>query len=233
MNIFSSKSHESKQSAANNSSLREMFNFLGVEGEYFSQVLGFEAESFNIFETDLPLCFWVHDESYAIVYGNWRFIEKHGNCTKKLCHKKIMGKEKVCGCCQSEEAFSCQEPRNCKICKRMNPGFDLNTYHWPVKNKHGKRFILKSSFHIDDSDAIYKDIFSEKQETRTNPILLISCSECKKVRDRNNNWVHIDKCVLDYFSERTSHGICPGCINLLYINLRISLDNPSGKKGIP
>jgi len=130
-----------------------------------------------------------------------------------------MGKDHVCGCCQSRKAFDRQIPQHCKLCNRKETGLDINTYHLPITNIHGDRFILKSSLHIDYPDAIFEDVLMKEQAKRSIQELLISCSACQRVKDKDDNWIQADADMLEHHSGRISHGICPECITLLYPRL--------------
>ena len=133
-----------------------------------------------------------------------------------------MGRQDVCSCCLSKEAFACNKSQSCKFCKRCKSGLDINIFHWPMTSRQGDRFILKSSFYVDDSSGMLKDVLDRELDERAYPRLLISCSACGKIRDRDNNWIRVDKYILDHFRGRTSHGICPECIKILYPGLNMS-----------
>lgn len=204
------------------SDLFSMMDSLGIGRDFIHSSFGFEPESFSLLESDLPIYLWVHDENRKIVYGNSWFLDKYGNCNTKSCHKKIMGREDVCSCCLSGEALECNKSQSCKFCKRCKSGLDINIFHWPMTSRQGDRFVMKSSFYVEDSSGLLKDFFNKELDERAYPRLLISCSACKKIKDRDNNWVRVDKYILDHCRGRTSHGICPECIKLLYPGLDIS-----------
>jgi len=203
------------------SDLITMMDSLGIGREFIHSTFGFKPEVFSLLETDLPIYLWVHDENRKIVYGNSRFLDKYGNCIAKSCYKKIMGKQDVCSCCLSMEVIHCNKSQSCKFCKRCKSGLDNNIFHWPMTNKQGDRFILKSSFYVADSSEVLKGVFDKEQDERAYPRLLVSCSACRRIRDSENNWIRVDKYILDHFHGRTSHGICPECIKLLYPGLNI------------
>jgi len=204
--------------------LLEMLDFLDIKKSSFQKTFGVRAESLDILETELPICFWAHDECHTIVYANRLFLERHGNYLKKTCYRSIMGEEKVCNCCQSERALRVHEPQICKLCKRSKSGCEVNTFHWPITNRYGNTFMLKSSFHIDYSATIFEDVYMKEPIERSSHEILISCSACHRIKDREGNWVRADTEILDRYSGRISHGICPECVTLLYPHLRDSLD---------
>jgi len=46
--------------------------------------------------------------------------------------------------------------------------------------------------------------------------LLSICASCKKIRDQNNNWVHIESYIKNHSNADFSHGVCPECALKLY-----------------
>ena len=111
-------------------------------------------------------------------------------------------------CCQSERALRVHEPQICKLCKRSKSGCEVNTFHWPITNRYGNTFMLKSSFHIDYSATIFEDVYMKEPIERSSHEILISCSACHRIKDRVGNWVRADTEILDRYIGRISHGIC-------------------------
>lgn len=185
------------------------------------RVLGIdmETESFSSMLDELPVFLWVHDESNTIVYGNREFRENFGTCVKQKCHQCLMGKENACNCCLSREALHNDKTERCKLCKRRNSGYDINIFHTPITNRNSRKYILKSSFHINDLAILAENLYQGKPGTGHGENFLTMCSSCGLVRDKNNDWVVIDTNIIDYFNVRISHGICPGCADRLYPEL--------------
>jgi hypothetical protein len=46
--------------------------------------------------------------------------------------------------------------------------------------------------------------------------LLPICASCKKIRDNQNHWTHIESYVRDHSEAEFSHGLCPDCARRLY-----------------
>lgn len=42
--------------------------------------------------------------------------------------------------------------------------------------------------------------------------LLPICAYCKKIRDKDNQWQHLEKFIMDRSEASFSHGICPDCM---------------------
>lgn len=140
------------------SKITAMLDLLGVESRYFQKLLGIDAYSFSSLADDLPTCLWVHDEYHSIVYDSKRFMANYGSCAKRTCYEYLMGEKKPCICCLARRSFASNKPQRCKFCKRNEFGYELNSFHTPITNKYGNRFIMKSSFHVDDVETSY-DIY--------------------------------------------------------------------------
>lgn len=58
--------------------------------------------------------------------------------------------------------------------------------------------------------------------------LLPICAGCKKIRDDQQYWHHVEQYFQDHLDVQFSHGLCPDCIQKLYPQLEISkLDKAS------
>lgn len=65
-------------------------------------------------------------------------------------------------------------------------------------------------------------------EVKTLSGLLPICSNCKKIRDDNNDWVQMEVYVRDRTDADFSHGVCPDCIRRLYPEFADSVLAESG-----
>lgn len=119
-------------------------------------LLGIERESFNTMLDDLPVCLWMHDENYTLVYGNHSFKVAFGNYYKQRCYQCLMRKKEVCSCCRSQRSLTSKKPEQCKLCKRRASVYDINMFHTPITDNKGQKFILKSSLHINDLKNLTK-----------------------------------------------------------------------------
>ncbi len=120
--------------------------------EGFLELLTREKEnpSINILLDELPVCFWMHDEDYSIVYANRAVEERFGPCYGRKCYEYFMKENSICNCCLSKSILSGEHKEMCSHCKRSNKAFDIDIYHISLVNKDGKKFIVKSNMHIHD-----------------------------------------------------------------------------------
>jgi hypothetical protein len=54
------------------------------------------------------------------------------------------------------------------------------------------------------------------------------CANCKRIRNRENQWEQMEKYVTEHSLARFSHGICPDCARQLYPHV-YKLQNAPGK----
>ena len=104
---------------------------------------------------ELPVCFWMHDEQYAIMYANRTVEERFGPCHGRKCYEFFMGESTVCSCCQSKSILSGGQDARCTNCKRSNTTFDIHIYHIPLVDEDGKKIIIKSTMHIQNINFLY------------------------------------------------------------------------------
>jgi hypothetical protein len=68
-------------------------------------------------------------------------------------------------------------------------------------------------------------LIAELQDTistvRTLSGLLPICSSCKKIRDDQGYWNHIERYISKHSRAEFTHGLCPECAKRLYPNLDI------------
>lgn len=46
--------------------------------------------------------------------------------------------------------------------------------------------------------------------------ILPMCSFCRKIRDQDQNWVPLEKYIMDHSEAQVSHGLCPSCYRRHY-----------------
>ena len=61
-----------------------------------------------------------------------------------------------------------------------------------------------------------KKLKSDIISGRTLEELIPVCSNCKKIRDNEDAWMHVDKYLIEHTESKPSHGICPDCSRELY-----------------
>jgi sigma-B regulation protein RsbU (phosphoserine phosphatase) len=83
-------------------------------------------------------------------------------------------------------------------------GFDLGAVDYVCKPFNPRELTARVNVHVELKIA--------KDEIQTLRGILPVCSYCKKIRDDNGSWGHME----EYISERTeanfSHGYCPDCM---------------------
>ncbi len=101
---------------------------------------------------------------------------------------------------------------------------------WCFTHASGKERFLSLVFVplLDDNNEIMgviligTDITSKKQLEKEKKILeglLPICSHCKKIRDRQQNWIVLEQYIDDHSSAKFSHGICPDCAKKYYTDI--------------
>ncbi len=71
---------------------------------------------------------------------------------------------------------------------------------------------------IDEQQRILQKQLSEALEKLLSGFIPI-CSNCKKIRDENENWVQIETFLQKKTKADFTHGICPDCVKSLYPDL--------------
>lgn len=196
---------------------------LGIDRSLFYSSLDPLSEFFISNAMDIPVCLWAHDINSTVLYGNKLFTEKFGKCLGKPCYECLMAEGDHCDCCQTKKLIDQDEFQKCTLCKRKDIGYDINVCHTSIRNKHGNRIFLKTSFHVDDAKDIFDKFYAGKQRNASKEFLLTICSACNKTKVRSDKWVHIDEHVLHCFTDTISHGICPECVESLYPDLIVFL----------
>jgi hypothetical protein len=49
--------------------------------------------------------------------------------------------------------------------------------------------------------------------------LLPICAGCKKIRDKQNQWQHIESYIAEHSAARFTHGLCPECAKKYFPSL--------------
>ena len=109
----------------------------------------------NTLLDELPVCFWMHDEHYKIVYANRAVEERFGPYHGRKCYEYFMGDNTICCGCHSKPILAGGHDTRCKQCKRSNRTFDINIYHIPLVNEDGKKIIIKCNMNIQDMNILF------------------------------------------------------------------------------
>ena len=46
--------------------------------------------------------------------------------------------------------------------------------------------------------------------------LLPTCASCKKIKEEDGHWIHMESYIQDHSSAKFTHGLCPDCIKKIY-----------------
>jgi hypothetical protein len=79
------------------------------------------------------------------------------------------------------------------------------------KRSHG----YESTFHFEKVKGQDKDVIEHAKKT-IRSVLIPICSNCKKIREDNGNWMDNDHYFAKNFHANFSHSICPACYKKLY-----------------
>jgi PAS domain S-box-containing protein len=101
---------------------------------------------------------------------------------------------------------------------------------WSFTHSSGEERFMNLDFVplVDDQDEVMgviligTDITSKKKLEKEKKILerlLPICSHCKKIRDKNQNWVGLEQYFDDHSSTKFSHSICPDCVKKHYSHI--------------
>ena len=72
---------------------------------------------------------------------------------------------------------------------------------------------LEMAFCRDNNE---KKLTSYIKKARTLKELIPVCSNCKKIRDDEDEWMHVDEYLIEHTESMPSHGICQDCAKDLY-----------------
>lgn len=70
-----------------------------------------------------------------------------------------------------------------------------------------------------EREALIEKLHNALNQVKVMSGLLPICSSCKKIRDKQGNWVQIETYVRDHSDADFSHGICPACAKKIYGDL--------------
>lgn len=73
-----------------------------------------------------------------------------------------------------------------------------------------KDITLRKQMELEREDLI-RSLQAALEEVRSLSGLLPICSHCKKIRDDDQSWIHIEQYIRDHSEASFTHGICPDC----------------------
>jgi hypothetical protein len=108
-----------------------------------------------------------------------------------------------------------------------NATLPLNSSHFFSYWNASARLIYFSTFTLliaNIREQLHKSAAKIKQLSGLLPI----CASCKKIRNDEGNWQHIEEYIHAHSEADFTHGICPECAKILYPDLTGKL--PEGEK---
>jgi len=77
----------------------------------------------------------------------------------------------------------------------------------------GKRMVLLQMAFVERME----ELETAMEHVKTLHGILPICSGCKKIRDERGRWKHVETYIRDHSGARFSHGLCPACMEELYL----------------
>jgi len=90
--------------------------------------------------------------------------------------------------------------------------------------------LERSRQELQQTNASLERVLADVKELKG---LLPICSSCKKVRDDQGYWSHIEIYIRDHSKADFSHGLCPQCYERLYGDLDDTTPPPGDGRGSP
>ncbi|MDA3895172.1 MAG: hypothetical protein PF482_03370 [Desulfobacteraceae bacterium] len=81
----------------------------------------------------------------------------------------------------------------------------------------------ESTFHFEKILKVNKDVIEFARNT-LREVLIPICSNCKKIRDANGDWIQIEEYIAAHTKAQFSHGICKECAVKLYPDMDLYAD---------
>jgi nitrogen-specific signal transduction histidine kinase len=154
------------------------------------------------------------DRTFTIVVSNHAANDYFNQTAEKIlghyCYEVIYSKDEPCWksgneSCSVNEAFKTgtrsHSIRKLSIGDQSNITEVLAT---PLLNDKGE-----SKYVIQEFRNVTK--FLDLRGT-----LLLECSSCKRICDKNGNWAELDTYIHDHTGTEFSHSFCPECLHRLY-----------------
>jgi hypothetical protein len=67
-----------------------------------------------------------------------------------------------------------------------------------------------------ERDKVIVELQDALARIKTLTGLLPTCASCKKIKDEEGRWIHMESYIQDHSSAKFTHGLCPDCIKKLY-----------------
>ncbi|MBU0479612.1 MAG: hypothetical protein KKG47_00790 [Proteobacteria bacterium] len=182
--------------------------------------LGLTAQELYESVNAIPVYLWIHNQDHKVVYHNQLVKEKFGNCLGRDCHTCLMGRHETCSCCKTSEILESRQPYKCHGCRRGGNGQVFDTFHTPLAQYKGSKYVLSLSVVSDNGQKIQNTQYpGNNKEVKEERTFCSMCSGCRKIKESENQWVNVEKYLSDNFNMQVSHGLCRPCAIRLYPKL--------------
>ena len=188
--------------------------------------LPFEKNNFleHLFNA-IPTPIFIVDDDVRILYLNTAATESFGFIKEKVFRKR--GGDAL-GCIHStEDPAGCGHAEFCKQCVVRNSVGEAIAGGKVIRKKTKMEFlkggdVIELYILVTTSPLIFEgkiyailtlEDISELLQLRS---LLPICSNCKKIRDDENYWEHVESYIETHVDVQFSHSICPDCAHKLY-----------------
>ena len=108
----------------------------------------------------------------------------------------------------------------------LSQAWNENWWFWHVQRLAGYLVVLYFLLRTFHNNALEKEhLIHQLQdaflEVRQLSGLLPICSSCKKIRDDEGQWKHLESFISEHSEAEFSHGLCPDCSNQAYNELNM------------
>lgn len=192
-----------------------MIDKINIDKEVFCNAL-FEA---------IPIPVLVVNPDVRILYYNNAAKRLLGSDSKVVIRRRT---GEVLHCLHSTEALEgCGYSPFCKDCiirNSVNQSFKgrkvsrkLQKMELIQEDNVAEIYLLVTTapLHYDEERLVLL-LVEDVSELRTLRQLIPICSRCKKIRDDQEYWHHVEEFLKDQLDVDITHGLCPECANQLY-----------------
>ncbi len=174
----------------------------------------------------MPFAAMVVDHDVAIAFANRAAVHLSDPNEEPILHKRSGD---ALGCINARaNPAGCGHSNNCPDCvirqsiQESFQGQRTTRKKFFLELKRGESVsevpVLVTATPFDFRDGHYCLLILEDiSETVNLQELLPICAQCKKIRDDQNYWHHIEQYMADHVSDLTfTHSLCPDCLSRLY-----------------
>jgi PAS domain S-box-containing protein len=97
------------------------------------------------------------------------------------------------------------EPLEFRICDKQGRQRWIEHVCRPIAGDHSENLGIRGS------NRDITELKLARDELKALKGLLPICAQCKRIRDENGRWMHVEEYVADHSEARFTHGYCPEC----------------------